>query len=155
MEARLRSRAAKMLIAIATVLPRVCAGEAQRNTSSVACARAVVLHVQLYDHSWLEHHLCTAGRSLVARTNGGLSDHVTKPWSRADRITLIKAQVVRLAAERGTWDETEATHQRVHNQRRRLEAAHCDAISISICDGRRRRHHTASLTLAPQCYAFA
>ena len=80
-EARLRSRATRMLIAIATVLPRVCAGEVQRNTSSVACARAVVLHVQLYDRRCLEHHLYTAGRSLVARTNGGLSDHVTKPWS--------------------------------------------------------------------------
>ena len=45
MEARLMSRAARMLIARATVLPRVCAGEARRNTSSVACARAVVLHV--------------------------------------------------------------------------------------------------------------
>ena len=89
-------------IAIATVLPRVCAGEARRNTSSVTCAQAVVLHVQLYDRRWLEHHLYTAGRSLVARTNGGLSDHVTKPWNRADRSTLIKAQVVRLAAERET-----------------------------------------------------
>ena len=38
-----------------------------------------------------------------------------KPCSRADRSTLIKAQVVRLAAERGTWDETEATHLRVHD----------------------------------------
>ena len=82
MEARLMSRAAIMLIARATVLPRVCAGEARRNTSSVACARAVVLHVYLYDRRWLEHHLHTTGRSLVARTNGGLSDHVTKPsWS--------------------------------------------------------------------------
>ena len=65
---------------------------------------------------------------VYARTNGGLSDHVTKPWSRADRSTLIKAQVVRLTAERGTWDETEAIHQRVHDQRRRLEAAHCDGM---------------------------
>ena len=64
----------------------------------------------------------------MARTNGGLSDHVTKPCSRADRSTLIKAQVFRLAAERGTWDETDATHQRVHDQRRRLEAVHCDGI---------------------------
>ena len=45
MEARLMSRAAIMLIARATVLPRVCAGEARRNTSSVACARAVVLYM--------------------------------------------------------------------------------------------------------------
>ena len=48
--------------------------------------------------------------------------------SRADRSTLIKTQVVRLAAERGTRDETDATHQRVHDQRRRLEAAHCDGM---------------------------
>ena len=66
---------------------------------------------------------------VCATTNGGLSDnHVTKPWSRANCSTLIKAQVVRLAAERGTWDETDATHQRVHNQWRRLKAAHCDGM---------------------------
>ena len=65
---------------------------------------------------------------MYARTNGGLSDHVTKPWSRADRSTLIIAQVVHLAAERGTWDETDATHQRVYDQQRRLEAAHCDGM---------------------------
>ena len=39
MEARLMLRTTRMLIARATVLPRVCAGEARRNTSSVACAR--------------------------------------------------------------------------------------------------------------------
>ena len=65
---------------------------------------------------------------VCARTNGRLSDHVTKPWSRADRSTLIKAQVVRLAAERGTWDETDATHQCVQDQRRRLEAVHCNGM---------------------------
>ena len=47
MEARLMSCAARLLIARATVLPHVCSCscEAWRNTSSVACARAVVLHV--------------------------------------------------------------------------------------------------------------
>ena len=39
----------------ATILPRACAGETQQNTSSVACARAVVLHVYLYDSQWLEY----------------------------------------------------------------------------------------------------
>ena len=48
--------------------------------------------------------------------------------SQSHGAELIEAQVVCLAAERGTWDETEATHQRVHDQRRRLEAAHCDGM---------------------------
>ena len=57
----------------------------------------------------------TAGQSLVARADGGLGNHVTKPWDgRADRSTLIKAQFSALdtAAERGTSDEMEATHLR-------------------------------------------
>ena len=55
-------------------------------------------------------------------------DSATMSQSGPDRSILIKAQVVRLSAERGTWDETDATHQRVHDQRRRLEAAHCDGM---------------------------
>ena len=50
--------------------------------------------------------------------------------SRADRSTLIKAQIAALntAAERGTWNETEATHQRAHDQQRRLEAVDCECM---------------------------
>ena len=72
-----------------------------------------------------------AGRSLVARANGGLSNHVKdKCRSRADRITLIKAQLFALntSAKRGTSDETEDTHQSVDNQRIRLEAPDCEGM---------------------------
>ena len=50
--------------------------------------------------------------------------------SLPDRSTLNKPKFSALdtAAEKGTWDETEATHQRVHDQRRRLEAAYCDGM---------------------------
>ena len=44
---------------------------------------------------------------------------------RADRSTLINVQFSALdtSTKRGTSDETEDTHQRVHDQRIRLEAA--------------------------------
>ena len=47
---------------------------------------------------------------------------------RADRSTLIEAQLSALdtSAERGTSDETEDTHQHVHDQRIRLESAACE-----------------------------
>ena len=50
--------------------------------------------------------------------------------SRADHSTLIKAQFSTLntAAERVTSDETEATHQCVNDQQKRLEAADCDGM---------------------------
>ena len=71
-----------------------------------------------------------AGRSLVVRANGGLSDHVTKPWEPSWGSTLINAQFSALdtSAERGTSDETEDTHQRVYDQRLRLEAADCEGM---------------------------
>ena len=54
--------------------------------------------------------------------------------SRADHSTLIKVQFCTLdmAAERGTSDETEATHQRTHDQRRRLDAADCDGMRYAF-----------------------
>ena len=54
--------------------------------------------------------------------------------SRAGRSTLIKAQFLPLdtTSERGTVDETEDTHQRVHNLRIRLEVKACDQICISV-----------------------
>ena len=54
--------------------------------------------------------------------------------SRVDRSTLIKAQfsTIDMTAERGTSDETEATHPRVHDQRRRLEAVDCDSIRYAF-----------------------
>ena len=48
----------------------------------------------------------------MARANGGLSNHVKdKSRSRADRSTLIKAQLSahNVATERGTSDKMEAT----------------------------------------------
>ena len=50
--------------------------------------------------------------------------------SRAERSTLIKVQFSALdtSAERGTSDEMEDTHQRVHDQRIRLEAVDCEGI---------------------------
>ena len=79
----------------------------------------------------------TAGRSLVARANGGLSNHVKDTsWSRADRSTLIKAQLsaLNVATERGTSDKTEATRfsQCAHDQRRRLETEDCDSIRCNF-----------------------
>ena len=52
----------------------------------------------------------------------------------AERSTLIKAQfsALNMATERGTSDETEAAHQRVHDQRIRLEAANSNRIYISV-----------------------
>ena len=50
--------------------------------------------------------------------------------SRADRSTPYKVQFSALdtVAERGTSDETEATHQCAHGQRRMLEAADCNTL---------------------------
>ena len=52
--------------------------------------------------------------------------------SRADRSTLIKAQLsaLNVATEGGTSDKTEATRfsQCAHDKRRRLEAVDCDSI---------------------------
>ena len=81
----------------------------------------------------------------MARANGGLSNHVKDTYrSRADRSTLIKAQLsaLNVATERGTSDMTEATRfsQCVHDQQRRLEAEDCDSIRCAqIISGGRRR----------------
>ena len=50
--------------------------------------------------------------------------------SQTDRSILTRVQFSELdmAAERGTWDETEATRQRAHDQRIRLEAADSDGL---------------------------
>ena len=54
--------------------------------------------------------------------------------SRADHSTLVKAQLSALdmAAERETSDKTEATHQRVHDQRIKLEAADCEGLQYAF-----------------------
>ena len=72
-------------------------------------------------HWWLELLVDSATKS---RSHG----------SQAERSTLIKAQFSTLdtATERGTSDETEATHQHVIDQWRRLEAADCDGAHV-IC----------------------
>ena len=91
----------------------------------------------------------------MARANGGLSNHVKDTCrSRADRSTLIKAQLsaLNVATERGTSDKTEATRfsQCAHDQRRRLEAEDCDSIHCAqlISGGRRRIR-------PPHCLAHA
>ena len=75
-------------------------------------------------------NMIIAGWSLVARANGGLSEHVTKLWDgRAHRSTLIKAQfsALDIAAKRGTSDETEATQLRTHDQRIPMD---CDSMWV-------------------------
>ena len=79
----------------------------------------------------------------MARTNGGLSNHVKDTcWRRADRSTLIKVQhsALNVVTERG---KTEATRFNLcaHDQRRRLEAEDCDSNRCAqfISGGRRRR----------------
>ena len=54
--------------------------------------------------------------------------------SQADRSTLYKVQFSALdtAAERGTSDETETTHQCAHGQWRMLEAADCDTLKPDL-----------------------
>ena len=91
-----------------------------------------MLHVYLYDDRWLEHH----SRTIVGG-NGGLTSAIMSEshGSRADRSTLIKAQFLGprgTSAERGTSDETEDTHQRVHDQRIGLEASDCEGTSTSM-----------------------
>ena len=80
----------------------------------------------------------------MARAIGGLSNNVKDTCrSRADRSTLIKAQLsaLNVATERGTSDKTEATRfsQCAHDQRRTLEAEDCDSIRCAqlISSGRR------------------
>ena len=70
----------------------------------------------------------------MARANDGFDVHVTRHQSRAGHSTLIKAQffALNMAAERGMWNEMEATHQRWHDQRRRLEAVDCDCIRYAF-----------------------
>ena len=53
--------------------------------------------------------------------------------TRSDRST-IKAQFFTLdtTAEGRTSDEMEATHQRAHDQRIRLEAANCDSMRYAF-----------------------
>ena len=69
--------------------------------------------------------------------NGGLSDHVTKPWEPSSRIvTLIKAQfsALDMATERGTSDETEATHLRACAQPADIDKVRSCGLD---CDGMR------------------
>ena len=75
-----------------------------------------IIYIQQDDRWWLELMVDSA---TMSQSHG----------SRADHSTLIKAQVLRprYGCRKGTWDETEATHQRVHDQRR-LEAAYCDGM---------------------------
>ena len=87
MEARLMSRAARMLIARAlNSLPRVCTCAASERRGGtylgVACAQAVAAACVAVRWSMVG----TASKysrmitALVSRANGGISDHVTKPW---------------------------------------------------------------------------
>ena len=80
-----------------------------------------------------------------------------------DRNTLIKAQFSALdtAAERGTSDETEATHLRTCAQPADIDKVrscglrrHAMHFKLAV-GGDVHAHHTASLTLAPKCHAFA
>ena len=85
------------------------------------------------------------------------------------RSNLIKAQFSALdtAAERGTLNETEATHLRACAQPADIDKVrscglrrHAICISVTINwrwdpGGDVHAHHTASLTLAPKCHAFA
>ena len=83
-----------------------------------------------------------------------------RPYHKATgaKLILVKAQFFTLntAAERGTLDEMEATHQHAHNQRKRLEAEDCNRMHFGDNSFRvgGDAHHAASLTLAPQCCAF-
>ena len=92
---------------------------------------------------------------MAAQANGGLSNDVKDTFrSRADRSTLIKAQLstLNVATKRGTSDKTEATRfsQCSHDQRRKLEAEDCSSIRCAqlISGGRRRIH-------PPHCLAHA
>ena len=66
---------------------------------------------------------------------------------------MIKAQFSALdtAAKRGTSDETEATHQRAHDQRIRLEAVDCDGMRhvVQFACGRRQTPTTLPRSRSP------
>ena len=78
-----------------------------------------------------------AGRSLVARANGGLSDHVTKPWEGPS--SLIKPSPppsIHCRKRDIGWEGSYIpVYIHAHDQRIRLEAADCElrhAICISV-----------------------
>ena len=105
---------------------------------------------------------------LVSRAFGELSDYVkATSCSGVDGSTLIKAQFSALntSGSRGTSDEMAAytvTRQLPMTCKESLEAEDnaCDMhlrdssypVGVDVVVG---THHTALLTLAPQCHAFA